>query len=270
MSENPALEYHTHHSSMTHPGEYTQMYHGLPESLSELCCLIKKQFIHPAILEEYPDVLPKGSENEDTKFLTVEQMLETLLERNPLGLVINRPPEERVLVSCRYHVLLLISIMKYRGIPARARVGFAPYLNAERKPSCHWIAEIWNPQEHRWLFVDPDIKRVDFPRQEFDLAGSVWLKARKGTIQPELYGLGEWRGLDCIRGELCQDFASILGFEPVYWDGPPLYHMKMATISLSFLGLLDTIAHLLQDPDCHLDQLITLRQTHQALQVSKC
>jgi len=254
---------------MTDPGEYAQMYDGLPESLSALCYLIKRQFVHPAILKEYPDVLPEGSENEDTKFITVQQMLEGLLERNPLGLVMDRPPDERLLVSCRYHVLLLISIMKHRGIPARARVGFAPYLNAEGKSGCHWICEIWTPSEQRWMFVDPDIKRVDFPRHEFELAGNAWLKARKGLIQPELYGLGEWRGLSCIRGELCQDFASILGFEYVYWDGPPLYHLRMETIKQKHLELLDTIAHLLQAPECHLDQLLALREINQELQMSK-
>ena len=83
--------------------------------------------------------------------------------------------------------MLLVSMMKSRGVPARVRVGFAGYLAPESgKHFDHWISEIWNEQEARWMSVDPDLKRIDF--NEFELAHDVWLSARAGEIDPQKYG----------------------------------------------------------------------------------
>jgi hypothetical protein len=40
------------------------------------------------------------------------------------------------------------------------------------------------------MLVDPDRRMVDFPRNEFELAGDVWLQYQNGEIEnPEKYGV---------------------------------------------------------------------------------
>jgi hypothetical protein len=46
------LNFYKQYSEFTDPGEYAYLYKNLPDSLPELCSLIKSQFIHP--YEELP------------------------------------------------------------------------------------------------------------------------------------------------------------------------------------------------------------------------
>jgi len=48
--------FYKQYSSFTDPGEYSYLYKNLPDSLPELCSLIRSQFIHPyAELPQYRD-----------------------------------------------------------------------------------------------------------------------------------------------------------------------------------------------------------------------
>ena len=46
-NEADLLDFYKQYSSFTNPGEYEYLYESLPESLPELCRLIRVQFIHP-------------------------------------------------------------------------------------------------------------------------------------------------------------------------------------------------------------------------------
>ena len=141
------LSFYRHQSSYTDPGEYSSHYKALPESLPELCRVIKAQFIHPdADLPRYRDLIPLERSREDEKYPTVKTILAGLLAYNPAGLTDDRKPEQRLIVSCRYHAILLASILKDRGIPVRVRYGFAHYLYPGHH-IYHVICEVWNDQE---------------------------------------------------------------------------------------------------------------------------
>ena len=54
------LAFYRQFSAYTDPGEYEDLYTDLPESLVELCALIKAQLINPfADLEQYLDIIPQ-------------------------------------------------------------------------------------------------------------------------------------------------------------------------------------------------------------------
>jgi hypothetical protein len=54
------FDFYRKYSSFTDPGEYAYLYENLPDSLPELCSLIRSQFIHPSDeLPEYRKQLPK-------------------------------------------------------------------------------------------------------------------------------------------------------------------------------------------------------------------
>lgn len=90
------LSFWRDHGFYTNPGEFETLYEGLPESLTELCELIKAQFIHPvADLPLYRNLLPpeRRLEGEDSEYPTVRCLLAGLVTRNPAGLVYERRPE---------------------------------------------------------------------------------------------------------------------------------------------------------------------------------
>ena len=73
------------------------------------------------------------------------------LDSRPLTEV--RPPERRVVGVCRHFATLFVAIMRHKGVPARARCGFAGYF-APGKHLDHWVGEYWNAAERRWVLVD--------------------------------------------------------------------------------------------------------------------
>ena len=259
------LDFYKGYGQNTDPGEYAGLYQGLPESLEDLCAWIKTQLIHPAEVERYAAVLPEGRTREDTAFYSVQDMLKELVIRDPRGLTMGRDPAARLVLSCRYHAMLLVSVMKSRGIPARVRVGFAAYLDPQGgRHIDHWISEIWNAREDRWMWVDPDTHRVDF--DGFEVARDVWLGAREGELDPQHYGFHIWWGLGYILGNLGHDLHACLNHELIYWEGPELFHREPEALSADELAFVDRLAHLLEHPEENLGELAELQAGHPLLQ----
>jgi len=216
------LDLYRQYSEYTDPGEYTYLYEGLPDSLQELCRLIKSQYINPIELHMYGDKIPQERLNDIMKYPTVKSALEGLLSYDSSGLVQDRIPENRLILICRDNSILLASILKYRGIPARVRYGFASYLKPNFYAS-HAICEVWNEKDNRWMLVDPSTNMIDFSRDQFDFGNDVWQKLQKKEIDPNLYGVpGRHIGLVPITLILCADAVSILGSEYTSYPHPPI------------------------------------------------
>jgi hypothetical protein len=253
----------------TDPGEYVNAFDDLPKELEALCTRIKAQFIHPiADLPKYRHCLPEGRVNEDQDYPTVKALLAGLQARDPRGIVADRPPEDRLVVSCRYHALLLAAILKYRGIPVRIRYGFASYL-APGRHIYHVICEVWNSEEKRWMLVDPDRNIVDFPRTKFAFAWEVWQQYRQDNLNPAFYGVADWWGPHPILDVLCHDMTAVLGHEHIYWEHPPVSsdpQIDVAQLPDEQLEVLNQLAILLQTPELHHQELQLLYNSHQFLQ----
>jgi sulfatase modifying factor 1 len=222
-TDSSLLDFYRQYSSFTDPEEYKYLYENLPDSLSELCSLIRLQYINYGWeLDNYRELIPKERWNESLKYPTVKSALEGLLSHDSKGLVKDRKPEDRLVLICRDNAVLLASILKYRGIPARVRYGFDPYL-IPGFHSNHVICEVWNKNEDRWMLVDPSADRVDFNREDFDFSNDVWLKMQRKEIDPKLYGMvGQYTGLSIITAALCHDLASILGAEHPHFQYAPI------------------------------------------------
>ena len=208
------LDTYRQYSSFTDPGKYAYLYACLPDSLDELCYLIKSQFIHPhAELRRFREQIPEDRWDEALNYPTVQSILEGLLTYDSTGLTNERKPEDRLVLGCRHNAILLASILKYRGIPARVRSGHVSYLIPDFHTS-HTICEVWNEDDKRWMLVDPSTGRIDFNRELFDFSNELWLKLQKKEVDPDHYGLpGRYPGYISIVGKICPDLASILGTE---------------------------------------------------------
>ena len=70
QADNALLNFYRQYSSFTDPGEYEYLYENLPDSIPELCSLIRSQFIHPyAELPKYRDQIPKERWDEMFRYL---------------------------------------------------------------------------------------------------------------------------------------------------------------------------------------------------------
>jgi len=213
-AENSLLDFYRQYSAFTDPGAYAYLYAELPASLSELCTLIRSQFIHPfAELNQYREQIPRERWNEMYSYPSVESILKGLLSHDSRGLINDRNAKDRLILGCQQNAILLASIMKYRGIPARVRCGHVSYLIPDFHTS-HTICEVWNEAEKRWMLVDPSTDRVDFSPEEFDFSYDAWLQLQKGEIDPGYYGIPRrYSGFVSILGKVHIDLASVLGTE---------------------------------------------------------
>jgi hypothetical protein len=269
-----ALNFYRQYSSFTDPGEYVYLYKNLPDSLPELCQLIKSQFIHPyAELPKYRDLIPKERWNEYINYPTVKSILEGLVTLNPSGLIKDRKPEDRLILGCRENAILLASILKYRGIPARVRTGHVTYLRPGFHLS-HTICEVWNEHKNRWMLVDPSMVMIDFSREKFDFSNELWLKMQNKEMATDQYGFpGRYSGFVSIVGKVCPDLASILGTEyPVNQYAQILDYALVNNDKLTYehIEILNRISELMKSLDAeNLSKLQDIYNNTPEIQITK-
>ena len=245
----------------TSPGKHTDMFDKLPTSLENICDLIAKQLVHP--WDGSPQ--PEGRTYEPRANQTIENILENLKKLNKAGLVASRALNERVIAACRENALLLTAILQYQNIPARARAGWCRYISSKPEQFAdHWITEVWNASDQRWMMVDTNPKKIDFSPREFKFGGAVWLELRSGQVEPKTYRQqADWFYAKLNFGH---DFNAVLGQGPHYWEAPPLFHQENDQMSEDDLSILDRLAELLQQPDTHLEAILDLQKKHRGLQ----
>jgi hypothetical protein len=248
-SEADVLDFYRQYSEYTDPGEYAYVYENLPDSLEDLCAVIRTQFIHPyAELPRYRDQIPKERWDEYIRYTTVKSLLAGLLSHDDSGLTNNRKPADRLVLGCRHNALLLASVMKHRGVPARIRTGHVTYLRPGFHLS-HTLCEIWNEKESRWMLVDPSMVMIDFDRNQFEFSHELWFKLQRGDVDLETYGFpGRYTGLISIVGKISPDLSAILGTEyPVFHYAPMLDCIrKNNSLSQGHIQLLNKISELMK------------------------
>jgi formylglycine-generating enzyme len=268
------LDFYKQYSSFTDPGEYAYLYKNLPDSLPELCSLIKSQFIHPyEELPKYREQFPKERWDETLKYPTVKSILKGLLSYDFRGLVKDRKPENRLVLACRENAILLASILKYRGIPARVRGGYATYLIPDFHTN-HAICEVWNENDKRWMLVDPSTGMIDFSRDKFDFSNDAWLKMQKKEIDPNLFGMpGQHTGVLSIIAIVCTDLAFILGTEYTIYQYAPIldYAFKNNNqLTAEQIEILNRISELMKSLDAKsLSKLQEIYNNTPQIQITK-
>ncbi len=132
-------------------------------------------------------------------------------------LTVKRQPLERMIGNCYHIALFTCALLRSAGVAARARVGFASYLERS-KWTDHWICEVRD--EGGWRRFDPDgaISFGSASAQRFLSAGEAWTTCRSGDAEPELFGIDDSRGWWMIRNNVVRDFAALCKVELLPWD----------------------------------------------------
>jgi hypothetical protein len=178
-------------------------------------------------------------------------LLEALLALDPAPVDAARAPEDRVVGTCRHFAVLSCALLRYRGIAARARCGFATYFQPGQGLD-HWITEYWRQDEQRWVRIDSEILGQsvladpgDLRPGQFLSGGEAWEAFRAGRIDAARFGVhgtSNW-GPGEIRGNVIRDLAALNKVEMLPWD-------EWGRMDASYKGqtgadydeLLDTIA----------------------------
>lgn len=208
-------------------------------------CIVQGLLIHEGLTNLYGVSLPP-SRADEKQLHSAPAMLAQALRLDDRPLDQPRAPDKRVVGVCRHFATLFVALMRGRGVPARARCGFATYF-APGKFLDHWVGEYWNADQGRWVLVDAqvdavqrasfglDIDTLDVPRNRFLVGGDAWRACRNGA-DPMSFGVAGTRmwGLVEVYGDLFQDLAALRKIEllPWGWYGLALDERGMAETAL--------------------------------------
>ncbi len=263
------LTFYRTQSAITQPGKQSVLFADLPQGIEELCKVVQGLIIHYHTGDLYGCQITAEREREiDTRY--VERMLERIIELDPSPLSEARTPQQRLVGCCRDFATMLCSMLRYQGIPARIRIGFATYIDlGPNFHTDHVVIEYWHERERRWLVVDPQmdallikLNRIDFdvhtmPQGRFLTGGEAWLRCRAGKADPNNFGIHpevkEIRGWWLIRDKLVQDLAALNRVEMLVWDAWGM--MRSNDINDEDSCLLDSIAELTLNSDAAFEEL---------------
>ena len=272
------LNYYLQFSTFTNPGCYKEFLKSLPDEISELGNLICHQVIHRVTLKN-----GNTGENADKKYgdmtqfpwyrlrcdddvlMTTVSMIAELLRLDDRGFKKDRGVKNKIVVTCRYVSVLMSSILKSKGIPARCRSGFAPYCLPGISGD-HWINQYWKEKENRWVTFDADgffenlgFSQFDIPDDKFDWAAKAWLSVRQGKTDGKqfVYADGKGtRGLKSVIRAIFYDFHALMNNEISYEFQPSYISNKFDRLTESDFREIDELAGLLLNPDENFDKLI--------------
>ncbi|WMJ85152.1 excinuclease ABC subunit UvrA [Oscillospiraceae bacterium LTW-04] len=267
------FSFYSKQSTITNPYKFQSRYEALPTSPEELLQMVQGLVIHGAQGKLYGISFSKRQLEEEL-LRTVPQMLEKLFQIDQSLLNSIRPPKLRLIGMCRDYALLLVSFLRYKGIPARLRVGFANYFQSDILYEDHWLIEYYNADAKRWIRMDAqldDVQRVhygitfnteDMPSDAgYLLGGQAWILCRSGAQHPEDFGYNKnWKGWISVKGNLLHDFNSLLGLELLPWDlWTELSTKKYSDLNRYEKDLLDEMAELTVDPNVSEKELLSLQ-----------
>lgn len=196
----------------------------LPDDPVGVCAAVQYLVIQPADATELG--LPERRFAEKD-IRPVRELVATLTALDPSPLHYGRPPERRVVGTCRHFATIACAFLRARGIPSRARCGFGTCFLPGRGLD-HWITEYWNADERRWVRVDTEhlghgyVERPDdLAPGEFLTGGEAWIQYREGLIDPHLFGVPgtdhAWGPAE-ISGNTVRDLAALCKREMLPWD----------------------------------------------------
>lgn len=266
-------------SIFTNPGLYKDLLSTLPDDVRELGLLVRQNFVHRTTLAwgntksnadlRFGDMtkMPWWRQPEDDNLTTTIAMLAELYRRDERGLVPDRRVEDKLVLTCRYDSLLMASILKSKGIPARVRSGFAPYFEPKQSDD-HWINQYWSDTEGRWITIDVDgsisyigdLDPYDMSEGQFDWSAKAWLDVRGGKTDPNYYwNAADFRGLMPIAWELFYDFHCLMNNEIVYYHHPKMVcYDNFPKLTEDELRNIDNLANLMLRPDDNFDELLNI------------
>lgn len=220
--------YFSEQGRISTPGKYQGSFEHLPTTIPELVKIVQNTTIHVFWADHY-GLQISPTRMEELQLRTTERRLEHTLKLDSRPIIEPRPVEKKIVGNCRDFSLLLVSLLRHVGIPARARCGFATYFLPNHFED-HWVAEYWDQVRQCWLLVDAQLDALqssalkigfdplDLPRDQFVVGGKAWQMCLSGEQDPNQFGIFDMNGLGFVRGNLVRDVAALNKMEMLPWD----------------------------------------------------
>ncbi|MBI2064961.1 MAG: transglutaminase domain-containing protein [Candidatus Yanofskybacteria bacterium] len=291
--DKKVLKHYLEFGTYTYPGLYQEkLKNDLPDNIREIGFLVRKNILHRTTLADgnigtnadlkFGDMtkVPWWRQSEDDILVTATAMLAELYRRDERGFVNDREPKDKLVLTCRFLAVMMASILKSKGIPARVRSGNASYFDMGELGNVsadHWINQYWNESEGRWITIDvdgslslkDDFDPYDMPEGKFDFPANAWLDIRAGKIDPQhFYNAGGSKGAIVVLWSLFYDFNSLMNNEIIYHHGPIYGNpQKFEKLTSAEFEKIDRLAHLMQDPDGNFDELVKVWETEKEFRI---
>lgn len=273
------LDFYTEPSALTSPSRHAEAFDALPNDPVALARIVQGLVLHKYMAHAYGVDVPPGREGE-SHTRRVETMLDQILAHDGRALPALRAPEKRLFGVCGHFTVMLVSMLRAKGIPARERAGFGAYFNAPWFEE-HVLCEHWNAGENRWVLLDTQFDEVwrtllkiehdvfDVPRDRFLTASDAWTLCRSGNADPNLFGIfnGNKRGLWFIAAELIRDVAALNKMEVLVWDVWGAMPKPDTQLDARQLKYFNRLAALTRDPDASFAELMRFYRDDEGVQV---
>jgi len=221
-------EYYVAHGKISDPGERARLLSAMPSDPERVVSAVSALVLHRLFVASL-GITPHPASADDVESRTISRILDRIVARDAAALDVPRTPERRFIGICRDYTLLACAVLRQHGVPARARVGFANYFTPNFNED-HWVCEYHGGD--RWRLLDPELsERVrayfkipftpsDVPRDRFLTAGDVWLRVRRGALDPATCGLSSdgLHGAWFVAGNVVRDLAALNKREMLAWD----------------------------------------------------
>jgi hypothetical protein len=265
--EQDVLDFYAQPGPMTKGGRHKRVLAGLPDDIGTLARIIQGLAVHQYMADAYGFKVPEKRKAE-SHIRPADKILDRILELDDRPLSVLRPVEKRVVGVCHHFALLMTTMLRAKGTPARYRCGFGAYFNAPYFEE-HVVCEYWNAAESRWVLVDAQLDDVwqqalkfrfdplDVPRDQFIVASDAWTQCRSGKADPEKFGIfvGNLRGLWFIAAELIRDVSAFSKMELLPWDVWGAMPRPGQQLDAEQLTFFDRLAALTAAPDASFARL---------------
>jgi len=264
---NSTFDYYRTHGAYTGHGNEELISGETSADIGELVRIVQANMIHAHWLPRYGLAIPEVRRNREMNLRTLHDRFQNI--RDLAGTFATshpHPKEIRSIGTCRDFTLLLTTLLRDKGIPAREWCGFATYFLPDHFED-HWICEWWNKEQQRWILTDSqldafqsDILKTDFdpldiPRERFLNGAQAWTLCREGKYNPDHFGIFEFHGMDFIKGNFIRHIASLNKVPLLPWDCWGLINKEYAKMSEDDLSFLDNLAQLTADTDVNFDKI---------------
>ncbi|MEM9557185.1 MAG: transglutaminase domain-containing protein [Acidobacteriota bacterium] len=262
-------EYYLRQSVLTDPGPYGFLFDEMPDDLEVMKRSVRGIYLHFRKGPRYGYEIPPARRHEPD-LRHVEAILARTYSLDPRPLFEPRSGAHRFVGCCRDAAMVMCSMLRHKGIPARIRLGFTTYHEEkwtdDGRPfnQDHVITEYW--RDGAWRLIDTsDLPHIEFDttdlsRDKFLVGGRVWQLCRRGEVDPTHFGHGYGDGFSswwALRDNLVRDLAAQNKVEVLLWDVWGWMH-ETFTPSEDDLALLDRLAALTQGGDATWNEIRAL------------
>ncbi len=286
MHSQEILEFYKQTSMFTDLGYYKDFARNLPDDIDKLCVLQRMQIIHPIAYKDnnirnkdkcfwgdMTKVSPTRLNYEEDYFPTAQSMIAELLRKSS-DYSLNRKAEDKIHITCRGQAILLASILKAKGVPARVRSGFAPYIRYDGISYDHWITEYYDEKEKSWKLVDADEHCLnlkiefdlnDIPYDKFIFGANAYLGLRYCSINQESILFASKPvtiGMGAALRALFYDFHSLMNNEIIFLHIPRYIKANNFKLSDEEYKELDYLAKLMLEPNKNFKELKYIWETN--------